>query len=217
MFDNMASNLLSDIQDLTYIVESRNGTFEKYEAMHVALHNKGRGLVAFGFNMIDERILIDAFTTGITDPDLDVVKANVMAMPEIVCDFDAVPKCYGDYIKNIPKTCKISEVKTRDNRGDDGHQGDGGGNRRGGRGGGSRTGRGGGGNKCGENPSRKEIEDCTRIKDQYVSKTVYKDYSAAEKSKLYELRLDRLEKEGTQGDRKKYVRKIKPLQHHIDE
>ena len=41
MVDNMASNLLSDIQDLTYRGESMNSTFEKYEAMHVALHNKG--------------------------------------------------------------------------------------------------------------------------------------------------------------------------------
>ena len=60
--------------------------------MHVALHNKGQGLVAFGFTMNDERILIDAFTAGIADPDLDVVKANVMARPELVGDFDAVSK-----------------------------------------------------------------------------------------------------------------------------
>ena len=60
MVDNMASNLLSDIQALTYRGESRSGTFEKYEAMHVALHNKVRELIAFGFTTIDERILIDA-------------------------------------------------------------------------------------------------------------------------------------------------------------
>ena len=92
MVDNMDSNLLSDIQALTYQGESRNGTFEKYEAMHVALHNKGQGFVAFGFTMIDERILIDAFTAGITDPALDVVKENVTARPELVGDFDAVSK-----------------------------------------------------------------------------------------------------------------------------
>ena len=60
--------------------------------MHVALHNKERGLISFVFNMIDERILIDAFMAGITDPALDVVKANVMARPELVGDFDAVDK-----------------------------------------------------------------------------------------------------------------------------
>ena len=123
-----------------------------------------------------------------------MVKANFIARPELVGDFDAVNKCYGDYIKKIPKTRKISEVNTRDNRGDDGHQGDGGGNRCGGRGGGSRTGRGGSGNNRGENLSRKEIDNCTHIKYQYVSKTVYKNYSAAEKAKLYEMRLARLEK-----------------------
>ena len=42
--------------------------------------------------MIYERILIDAFTDGITDPALDVVKADVMARPEPVGDFDAVAK-----------------------------------------------------------------------------------------------------------------------------
>ena len=42
--------------------------------------------------MIYERILIDAFTDGITDPALDVVKANFMARPELVGDFDAVDK-----------------------------------------------------------------------------------------------------------------------------
>ena len=42
--------------------------------------------------MIDERILIDVFTAGITDPDLDVVKENVMARPELVGEFDAVAK-----------------------------------------------------------------------------------------------------------------------------
>ena len=165
MVDNMASNLLSNIQSLTYRGESRNGTFEKYDVMRVALNNKGQRLVAFGFIMIYERILIGAFTAGITNPSLDVVKANAMVRPELVGDFDAVTKCYGDYIKKMPKTCKISEVNTCDNRGDDGHQGDGGGNRRGGRGGGSRTGRDGGGNNRGENPSRKEIDDCTHIKD----------------------------------------------------
>ena len=46
---------------------------------------------------------------------------------------------------------------------------------------------------------------------------MYKDNSTAEKSKLYELRLARLEKEGPQGDRKKYVRKIKFLQRQLDE
>ena len=157
MVDNMASNLFYDIQALTYRGESINGTFEKCEAMHVAFHNKGQGLVAFEFNIIDERILIDAFTAGITDPDLYVVKANVIARPKLVGDFYAVAKCYGDYIKTMPKTHNISEVETHDNYGDDGHQCDGGGNRRGGRGGGSQTGRGGGGNNRGKKPSRKDI------------------------------------------------------------
>ena len=80
----MASNLLSDIQALTYREESRNSTFEKYEAMHLALHNTGQGLVAFGFTMTDERILIDAFTASITDPVLVVVNANAMARHECV-------------------------------------------------------------------------------------------------------------------------------------
>ena len=60
--------------------------------MHVALHNKGLRLIAFGFTMIDERIRIDEFTAGITDPALDVVKTNIMARPELVGDFDAVAK-----------------------------------------------------------------------------------------------------------------------------
>ena len=156
--------------------------------------------------MIDERILIDEFTAGITDPALDVVKANVVARPELVGDFDSIAKCYGNYNKKIPKTHNISEVRTRDNRGDDGHQGDGSGIRSGGRGIGSRTGQGVGGNNRGKKPSRKEIGDCTHIKDLYTSKTVYKDYSAAEKAKLYEMRLACLENEVPQGDRKKYVR-----------
>ena len=164
MVDNMASNLLSDIQALMYWGESSNGTFEKYESMHVPFHNKGQGLVAFGFTMFYECILNDAFTAGITDPALDVVKANVMARPELVGDFDVVAKCYGDYIKKIQKTRKISKVNTCENCSDDVHQGDGGGKRRGGRGGGSRTGRGGGGNKRSKKPSRKEIDDCTHIK-----------------------------------------------------
>ena len=172
MVDNMDSNLLSDIQALTYQGESRNGTFEKYEAMHVALHNKGKGFVAFGFTMIDERILIDVFTAGITDPALDVVKENVTARPELVGDFDAVSKWYGDYIKKIPKTRKISEVKTRDNCDNDGHQGDGGGKRCGSGGVRIRTGRGGGGNNRREKTSRKDIDDCTHIKDQYAPKLV---------------------------------------------
>ena len=146
----MASNLLSNIQALKYRRELRNGNFEKYKAMHEALHNKGRGIVAFAFTMIHECILIDACMASITDPSLDVVKANVMARPEIVNDFGAVAKCYGDYIKKMLKTRKISEVKTCDNCGDDVHQGDGGGKRCGGRGGGSRTGRGDGGNNHGK-------------------------------------------------------------------
>ena len=50
-----------------------------------------------------------------------------------------------------------------------------------------------------------------------MSKTVYKDYSASEKAKIYELHLARLDNEGPQGDRKKYVHKIKSLQHQFDE
>ena len=124
--------------------------------------------------MIDERVLIDEFTAGITDPALDVVKANVVARPELVGDFDSIAKCYGNYNKKIPKTHNISEVRTRDNRGDDGHQGDGGGNRHGGCDGGSPTVRGGSGNKRGKKKRRKEIYYCTHIKDHYMSKTVYK-------------------------------------------
>ena len=52
----------------------------------------------------------------------------------------------------MPKTHKISEVKTRDNFVDIGHEGDGGGNLRGGRGGDSCTGRGGDGNNHGKKP-----------------------------------------------------------------
>ena len=81
MVEKTASNIFSDIQALTYRGETRKGNFEKYEAMHVALHNKWRGLAAFGFTMIDERILIDAFMAGITDLALDVVKENVMDRP----------------------------------------------------------------------------------------------------------------------------------------
>ena len=179
MVENTASNLLSNIQAFTYWGESRNGTFEKYEAMHVALHTKGWGLVALGLNMIDERIIIAVFTAGITDPALDVVKANVIARPELVGDFDAVANCYSDYTKKMPKTRNKTKVKTYENRGDDGHQDDGGGKRRGGRSWVSRTGRGGGGNNRGKKLSRKEIDDYTNIKDQYVPKPVYKDYSLA--------------------------------------
>ena len=39
----------------------------------------------------------------------------------------------------------------------------------------------------------------------------------AEKANLYELCLDRLEKEGPQGDRKNYARKIKSLERQLDE
>ena len=52
--------------------------------MHLALHNTGQGLVAFGFTMTDELILIDAFTASITDPVLVVVNANAMARHECV-------------------------------------------------------------------------------------------------------------------------------------
>ena len=98
-----------------------------------------------------------------------------MARPELFGDFDAVTKWYGDYTNNIPKNPKISEVKTRDNRDDDGHQSDGGGKRRGGRGGPSRTWQGGGGKNHSEKPSRRDIDACTHIKDQYLPKPVYKD------------------------------------------
>ena len=134
-----------------------------------------------------------------------------MARPELVGGFYAVTKCYGYYIKKIPNNRKISEVKTRDNRDDDGHQCDGGGKRRGGRGGISWTGKGGGGNNHEKKPSRKDIDDCTHIKYQYVPNPVYKDYSATERAKLYELHLARLDKEGPQGYKEKYVRNIKYL------
>ena len=117
----------------------------------------------------------------------------------------------------MPKPRKIYEVKTRDNRGDDGHQGDGSDNWPGGRGGGSQTERGGEGNNRGKKLSCKEIYDCTHIMDQYLSNTVYKDYSDVEKANFYELRLARLEKEVPQGNKKKYVRKIKSLQRQLDE
>ena len=167
--------------------------------------------------MIYERILIDAFTVGITDPVLDVVKANVMARLELVGNFYDVSKCYGDYINKMPKTRNISEVNTHDSRDDDVHQSDGGGKRRGGRGGPSRTGQGGGVKNHSEKPSRRDIDACTHIKDQYLPKPVYKDYSAFKRENLYDLRLARLEKEGPQGNKKKYVRNIKSLQRHLDE
>ena len=167
--------------------------------------------------MIYERILIDAFTVGITDPVLDVVKANVMARPELVGGFDAVTKWYVDYIKKMPKARKISEVKTRDNRDYNGHQVDGGGKRRGGRSGRSWTGQGGGGNNHGQKLSCKDIDDCTHIKYQYLPKPVYKNYSAAKRANIYELRLVQLDKEGPQGDKKRYVRKIKSLQRQLGE
>ena len=46
---------------------------------------------------------------------------------------------------------------------------------------------------------------------------MYKDYSAFKRENLYDLRLARLEKEGPQGNKKKYVRNIKSLQRHLDE
>ena len=39
----------------------------------------------------------------------------------------------------------------------------------------------------------------------------------ADKANLYEIRLAHLEKEEPQGDKRKYVRKIKSLRRHLDE
>ena len=65
--------------------------------------------------------------------------------------------------------------------------------------------------------SRRDIDSCTHIKDQYLPKPVYKDYSEFKRENLYDLRLARLEKEGPQGNKKKYVSNIKSLQRHLDE
>ena len=122
------------------------------------------GLEVHGYSGIDDRAKVHYLINGIKNDKLEVVKAQLIASPDLRQYLTGLCSLFSDYIKqcegmNHP-VHNISEVSAESGRGVRGRRGQG----RGGRGG-----QGGRGGEKGPPPTAKEIAACTRMSDHYLS------------------------------------------------
>jgi hypothetical protein len=74
--------ILAQLQALKYEGDRRNYTLDKYVKLHMQQHNLHADLADNGVAPLSENLKILWFKEGITDKSFDVVKMNVIALPE---------------------------------------------------------------------------------------------------------------------------------------
>ncbi|HSN24564.1 MAG TPA: hypothetical protein VLS45_10470 [Methylomicrobium sp.] len=88
----------ADLNALHYNGESKKWTFEKYVNRMVELHNVSEDLKAHGYAGMDETSRVRRLLTGIRTDKLNIVKSQVLANPDLSCNFERTVNLFKDYI-----------------------------------------------------------------------------------------------------------------------
>ena len=204
MVDHMAASIDATLRGLTFVGNKRNWTFEKYEAAHIAEHNRQMSLVEYGQHEIDGLSKVRHLLNGIKTKDLDAPRAQILASAELRSDFSKATSLFKDYIKqqslNNPTARQVSSTSATQKR--------------------SGPGRGEGGprgRKRGKSglPTQAEVDACTHIQDKFYPKEEYAKFTPAEAQKHWQLRQKRLNRDkASEKDKEleKIRRRVKALE-----
>jgi hypothetical protein len=190
--NNMATDLESQFEGLSYTQETRRWTFEKYVNKHVELYNIAEDLKQHGYAGMDETSRVRKLVNGIKTDKLDSVKTRIMSDPQIMKDFDRATSLFKDFIaqrKSLlgPSSSQIAGVGTGKQAGNDGN--------------GGRKGKG----------KRKAQTAGVEVKDRYYSPKEYAQLSSEEKNQLRELRNKRRRTDGDDKGKQTWQSQIKSL------
>jgi ribosomal protein L29 len=108
--ENMANKAETALQDSNYRGEKKRHNFEKYVKVHVDQHAILTGLVEHGYSGIDPRSKVRHLINGIKTTELDSVKTQIMANPELKIDFERCVILYKDFILGMASTRATSEL-----------------------------------------------------------------------------------------------------------
>ena len=190
--NNMATDLESQFESLSYTQETRRWNFEKYVNKHVELYNIAEDLKLHGYSGMDETSRVRKLVNGIKTDKLDSVKTRIMSDPDIMKDFDRATSLFKDFIaqrKSLlgPSASQIAGVTTNKQASNNGD--------------GSRKGKG----------KRKAQTAGVEIKDRYYSPKEYAQLSSEEKNQLRELRNKRRRTDGDDKGKQTWQAQIKSL------
>jgi hypothetical protein len=195
--NTMVNDILSSLKSKVYQGDRKNWTFDKYCLAHVAKHNRHASLTEYDVAPLEESMKIHYFEEGIKDPTLDAARNAILVDRTRFPDFDSIMQLYmtskrSQKSEATPPGRQLSAVT-------------------GGRGGGGR-GRGGanrGGRGRGDPDARQKglvsqaVVRVTTVENKHYPEEVYAKFSAAEKSKHWQLRNPGKERgTGSAGGRK---------------
>ena len=185
----MMTGVHTALRGLTYSGDTKHFTFDKYVTNHVNQHNTADRLTDYGAAKLDEHIKIDYFMTGIKSSEFDATKNNVTANRDNFTDFDTVKNLFVEFrrLQHASRPAGTSRTIASVGRG--------GGRSSAGRGGGGRgSGRGRGEKNASYEdrkkriPTQAEVDRCTHIVNKKYTDEEYRDFTEAEKQKLWQLR-----------------------------
>ena len=96
--DNQAAEAEKTLLSLTYKGESKRWNFEKYVTAHKQQHQVLEGLMSQGYIGIDERAKVRHLMAGIKDPNLRIIKSQILSSAEHRNNFDMAVTLYKDFI-----------------------------------------------------------------------------------------------------------------------
>jgi hypothetical protein len=184
---HQANQVEARIASLSYKGEQRNWTWDKYVDAHIEQHIIAKNLMPYGYSGIDERSKVRHLLAGISDPGLNPVKCNILAMREEDKTFTKCATMFTDFIR------MSNPAGSRQDRGrqiSSVHTGRGGGRGRGGGGRGEGRGRGRGGARSAGVPDQADVDKVTWLEAKYYPSKEYLKFNAAEKAWIHQNRKD---------------------------
>ena len=187
--NNMATDLETQFEGLTYNQETRRWNFEKYAGKHVELFNTAEDLKEHGYAGLDPSTRVRRLLNGIKTDKLDSVKTRIMSDSTLQSDFDRCVNLFKDFIAQrkslqMAPTSQIAGVVTEK------------GNRK------DKT--------RGKKDKRSANVAGVDVKDRFYTPEEYAKLSADERSELYKLRKKRREN-GAGGNGKASAADIRAL------
>eukprot|EP00934_Nitzschia_sp_Nitz4_P001810 Nitzschia sp. Nitz4//scaffold191_size41780//52//5493//NITZ4_007461-RA/size41780-processed-gene-0.69-mRNA-1//1//CDS//3329540163//1810//frame0 len=98
--DNLAAKAEAKLQTLTYDGEKKRWNWEKYVSSHLEQHQILEGLEPFGYKGLDEQSKVRHLQGGIKTRELDTVRTQILASPNLRRNFDAAATLYADFIQS---------------------------------------------------------------------------------------------------------------------
>ena len=108
---NMASAAEAKLRTSTYKNEGRRFNFEKCARLHKEQHTILEGLTMCDYAGIDDGSKVRYLMGGIQNSQLETVKTQILASPNLLRDFDACVDLYKNYIQQAGSAMQARDAK----------------------------------------------------------------------------------------------------------